>query len=187
MFNAIREAVPELEFVAEDLGIHMPEAIELLEETGFPGMKVLVFSFYGDEDAPELPWNIKKNTIVYPTIHDINTVIGWWETEADQDFVREMLESEKAGAASSKSGESLLLIPGEGQDPCDIASKMVYSAFNSPAGYAIVQLQDLLKLGSEGRMNTPGTCSGNWSWRMKEVCPDHLIPYIRDLRDLTGR
>jgi 4-alpha-glucanotransferase len=133
-----------LPLVAEDLGVITPAVSALRDELGFPGMRVLQFAFDGDETNPHRPENHPENAVVYTGTHDNDTTLGWWE---------------KASAAQRKA---------TGVDPRDPVWGMVDLAMSSRARLKIIPMQDVLALGSEARMNTPGRVAGNWTWRMDE-------------------
>jgi 4-alpha-glucanotransferase len=131
--------------VAEDLGVITPEVEELRDRFGLPGMKVLQFAFDGNPDNPYLPYRHGEHSVVYTGTHDNDTTAGWWSTldEETRDRVR-----------------SHLVDPDEA-----MPQAFVRLALQSTARLAVVPAQDLLGLGSESRMNTPGTAEGNWSWQ----------------------
>ena len=140
----VEEAGPG-RLVAEDLGIITPAVDELRRRFGLPGMKVLQFAFDGSEDNPYLPAHHGELAVVYTGTHDNDTTVGWWDTL-----------DEEARALVRKA----LLDPDE---PMPWA--LVRLALSSTARLAVVPAQDLLGLGSDARMNTPGTDTGNWEWR----------------------
>src|SRR5690606_37239607 len=112
------------------------------------GMKVLQFAFDGSAENQYLPHNFERNCAVYPGTHDNQTTIGWF-ADLDDDhkrFVQTYLDS----------------------DGGDIAWELMRLALASPADLAITPLQDVMRLGDEARMNTPGTATGNWRWRYLE-------------------
>jgi 4-alpha-glucanotransferase len=163
-FEAIRDQLGELPIIAEDLGLITEDVLELRDRFAFPGMKVLQFA-PSDPNNPYLPHHYQQNCVVYTGTHDNDTTRGWWTTANpdEREFLARYL----------------------GQQPVDetIAWLLIRLAFSSVAQTAIVPLQDILSLGSEGRMNTPGVSGGNWAWRYN---PALLIPALRDrLRDLT--
>ncbi|HWJ82964.1 MAG TPA: 4-alpha-glucanotransferase [Nocardioides sp.] len=131
--------------VAEDLGLITPEVDQLRLRFGLPGMKVLQFAFDGSFDNPYLPEHHGELSVVYTGTHDNDTTVGWW-AEVDE-RTREQVRSH-------------LVDPDE---PMPWA--LVRLAMTSTARLAVVPAQDLLGLGSEARMNTPGTDRGNWSWQ----------------------
>ncbi len=131
--------------VAEDLGVITPEVERLRREVGLPGMRVLQFAFDGDPGNPHLPAHHEEWSVVYTGTHDNDTTLGWWRSLRDdtRDLVR-----------------SVLLDPEE-----EMPWGLVRLALSSRARLAVVLAQDLLGLGSEARMNTPGVPDGNWTWR----------------------
>ena len=131
--------------VAEDLGVITPEVEELRTEFALPGMKVLQFAFDGSEDNPYLPERHGEQSVVYTGTHDNDTTVGWW-SGLDEQTRKRVLD----------------LVP-DADEPMPWA--LVRLALSSTARLAVVPAQDLLELGSEARMNTPGTSAGNWSWR----------------------
>ena len=142
----------EFNIIAEDLGVITPEVRKLLDGCGYPGMKILQFAFGinpDNEDGEYLPHNIGENSIVYPGTHDNNTTMGWWKTEP-------------------KHNRKLCLEYGAWESDDDICDKLITMAFSTKAKLAVVAMQDWLDLDEAGRMNTPSTNSGNWSWRLTE-------------------
>jgi 4-alpha-glucanotransferase len=137
-----------LPFIAEDLGIITKEVEDLRDEFNLPGMRVLQFAFDKSKNNPYLPHNYTKNSVVYTGTHDNDTSIGWYRkaTEFEKDFLRRYMNT----PANRPSWDLIRL------------------AMSSAADTAIFPLQDVLELGSEARMNTPGTESGNWQWRYKK-------------------
>ena len=131
--------------VAEDLGVITAEVEELRDRFGLPGMKVLQFAFNGDTENPYLPGRHGEHSVVYTGTHDNDTTAGWWATLDEES--RERVRSHLA-------------------DPDEpMPRAFVRLALASTARLAVVPAQDLLRLGSEARMNTPGTAEGNWGWQ----------------------
>jgi 4-alpha-glucanotransferase len=138
-----------LPLIAEDLGVVTPGVEWLRDGFALPGMKILQFAFDGDAANPYLPVNFKgRRWVVYTGTHDNATTLGWW-WQLDQES-RQRVE-QTLGAAVQAPGWQLAEL-----------------ALNSRADLAVVPLQDLLELGDEARFNTPGTASGNWSWRLQQ-------------------
>lgn len=162
LFEALRGALGDLPFIAEDLGEITPDVEALRDRLGLPGMKVLQFAF-SDPENGHLPHNFPNaNVAVYTGTHDNDTTVGWWSSAPKEQkrFARRYLNKRPP-------------------TPRDF----VRLAHASVAARAVVPMQDLLALGSETRMNTPGTAQGNWTWRMHE---DALTPKLaEDLRELT--
>lgn len=168
LFRYLLATLGELPLVAEDLGLITADVDELRKEFGLPGMRVLQFAF-SDPQNKYLPHNFdEQNTVVYTGTHDNDTTRGWFATisEKERDFVRRYL----------------------GRDGSDIAWDLIRLAWSSVADVAIAPLQDVLNLGSEARMNTPGKAENNWSWRMPNgAMADSAFQRLQDLTVLYGR
>ena len=171
VFSAIGDAIgggpPPV--VAEDLGLITDEVRSVLLETGFPGMKVLQFAFGGDSDNPYLPHNYEDtNCLVYTGTHDNDTTRGWFSALSDDERGR--------------------VCRYLGTDGSQIAFDLIRLALQSIARTAIVPLQDVLDLGSEARVNTPGAPEGNWAWRVQadQLDPAHA-EHLAELTVLYGR
>ena len=165
-FEVARREFDSLPFIAEDLGVITPEVSALRDQFHLPGTRVLQFAFDGHSDNPHLPDNYIPNTVVYTGTHDNDTTLGWFEGLSDE-------QREKVWSYLKRSG---------GQSR-DVAGELIQLAWSSVAALAIVPLQDLLNLGTEARMNVPGSAEGNWRWRFTE---DMLSPKaFRWLKDLT--
>lgn len=166
-FRTIQRELGRAPIVAEDLGLITPDVEELRDTFRFPGMKVLHFAFGGESDNPYLPHNLPRNSVVYTGTHDNDTTLGWWESasRAHREAVREYLGT-------------------GGNMPWDL----IRTAMASVADLCILPLQDVLELGSDARMNTPGRPGQNWGWRYR---PGALTPGIRrrltDFTRLYGR
>jgi 4-alpha-glucanotransferase len=142
-FEAARRELGELPLVAEDLGSITPAVVRLRERLGLPGMVVLQFGFGGGPSNPHRLENHPENAVVYTGTHDHDTALGWWSS----------LTSARKQAT--------------GLDPADPSWSLVQLALSSRARLAILPVQDLLGLGSEARLNTPGCADGNWSWCLR--------------------
>jgi 4-alpha-glucanotransferase len=152
LFDAIAKALGALPIVAEDLGFITPDVHELRDSLGYPGMKIMQFAFGGDGSQEFLPHNYRQDVVVYTGTHDNDTVVGWW----------------RAAPEAVRRYAGTYLACGEH----DVHWAMVRSAMNSVANLAVFPLQDVMGLGSEARMNTPGTMGPhNWTWRFT---PDQL-------------
>lgn len=152
-FGAIQSALGDLPIIAEDLGVITPEVEKLRDDFGLPGMKVLHFA-WSDSANPFLPHKHRTNCIVYTGTHDNNTTRGWWENEVDErtrNFVKDYL----------------------GQDLRDIVWTLARVGMRSTARVFIMPLQDVLGLGANARMNTPGASAGNWTWRFSDSALEH--------------
>lgn len=148
LFEAIERVLGPLPIIAEDLGLITDDVIELRDSCGFPGMKILQFGFGGDATDLFLPHNWGRKFVAYTGTHDNHTVRGWWDTAT---------EHERAYAGS--------YLPAHQND---VHWAMIRACCNSVANMAVCQLQDVLGLGLEHRMNTPGTVGDhNWTWRFE--------------------
>lgn len=149
-FETLGERLGSLPVLAEDLGIITPEVEALRDRFQFPGMRILLFAFADTPDNPYQPHNFVRNCAVYVGTHDNDTAIGWWENDAS--------DSEKSAIARYLGFNS----PNQIQE---INWTLLRLAYASIADLAIVQLQDVMGLGHESRMNDPSTPAGNWRWR----------------------
>jgi 4-alpha-glucanotransferase len=156
LFKALRSALGDLPFIAEDLGYITPEVTELRKELGIPGMKVMQFGF-GDYGARKyLPHRFEHNSVVYTGTHDNDTTVGWWNLSATE-------EEKKLASAYL------------GIDDDEVHWAFIRAALTSVANLAVIPVQDVLGLGSHARMNVPSQSVGNWSWRLH---PGALTPEI---------
>jgi 4-alpha-glucanotransferase len=159
VFRAVQAELGELPVVAEDLGVITEPVVRLRRELGAPGMAVLQFALGGDRSNPHLPANHEENSVVYTGTHDNDTTRGWWESLSDDDRAWADLDAD------------------------DPAWALLSAAWSSRAALAVAPLQDVLDLGTEARMNLPGTDEGNWRWR---YAADALTPELAArLRGLT--
>jgi 4-alpha-glucanotransferase len=145
LLKTIKKSFPNLQLIAEDLGVITPEVNKLREKYALPGMKILQFAFGGDDSNPYLPHNIDKNSVVYTGTHDNDTTLGWYQA----------LDERAKNHLNSVLGEAGPKIP----------HALIALAFASKANTAIIPMQDILGLDSAHRMNTPGTVENNWQWR----------------------
>ncbi len=170
-FRFIGEKLGELPIIAEDLGFLTPSVYQLLEDSGFPGMKVLEFAFDPREESNYLPYTYDKNCAVYIGTHDNATIKGWVE-EIDEDtlnFCKKFLNY--SGKADSK-----------------FIWAFINAAFACVGDTLIIQMQDYLELGAEARMNMPSVAAGNWQWRMKKgAATKKLAAKIADITRTYGR
>jgi len=175
LFEAMEKELGALPIIAEDLGVITPEVVALRERFGFPGMRILQFAFDRGEagrlgaDNRFLPHNHSADSVVYTGTHDNDTTRGWWEarTQGERDYLEEY-----CGATDR-----------------EIEWRLIRMAMASVCAAAVVPLQDVLGLGGETRMNTPGTSSGkNWTWRVAEAgFPAEAAARLRSLSEIYGR
>jgi starch phosphorylase len=169
LFNAINQAIPDMRIIAEDLGFLTEEVLQLVEDSGYPGMKVLQFAFDSREESDYLPHNYNSHCIVYTGTHDNDTVMGWFDNAAkeDVDLAKDYL------ALSESEGYNWGFIRG---------------AWSSVAEIAIAPMQDFLGLGTDYRMNIPSTIGGNWEWRVREeALSDQLAKRMYKITKMYGR
>jgi 4-alpha-glucanotransferase len=161
----VQRELGSLPFIAEDLGMITPDVYALRDRFHLPGMRVLQFAFDGGSDNPHLPENYASNTVVYTGTHDNPTTRGWFEDLSDN---------------QRRSLWNYLKRPA--QDSSQAALALMSLAWSSKAALAMAPLQDLLNLGKEARMNTPGRADGNWRWRASEnMLSESAFERLRDL------
>jgi len=180
LFVELERALGKLPVVAEDLGVITPEVEKLREACGFPGMCILQFGFGKDPKADEYrPDHVPENVVVYTGTHDNDTTLGWFRSKAGEGSTRTAAEIE----AERKKVCKLLKTDGH-----EIHWDMIGAALISHSRLSMFPLQDVLGLGSEARMNTPGTPAGNWQWRFRwEQFTPALRKRLKDLTVAAGR
>jgi 4-alpha-glucanotransferase len=171
LFDRLKEVFGELPFVAEDLGMITPEVVELREHFGMPGMRVLQFGFSDRGAQIYLPHQYVPNTVAYTGTHDNDTTLGWWKSGA---------------TAVERAHVDRYLQPIEKDEA--IVGAMMRAAARSVARLCIFPMQDVLRLGSEARMNTPSNGMGNWGWRYEQssLRPE-MAAELAELMELTDR
>ena len=169
LFQKIKEQLGDLPIIAENLGFIDEKAEKLLDDSGYPGMKILQFAFPG-EDNLDRPHHYTQNSVAYTGTHDNDVVNGWYEklSESEQELVSEYL--------NRRNDET-------------ITEAMIRGIYSSVSDYAIVTMQDLLDKDATSRMNVPSTVGGNWEWRMlaedlteerKEFLKNITVRYSRE-------
>ncbi|SJM90469.1 4-alpha-glucanotransferase [Crenothrix polyspora] len=168
LLEAIIAKFGQVALVAEDLGIITPEVEALRDEFHLPGMKILQFAFGGGSDNPYLPHRHEKNSVVYTGTHDNDTTVGWVDKLSDDErrYIYDYLDNPQTS----------------------LHCALIHAALGSVANLAIIPMQDILELGTEHRMNTPGTTEGNWHWRFQweQLTPDR-VARLAHLIDLFNR
>ena len=168
LLDALSRDHPDLPFVAEDLGVITPEVDALRRHFHLPGMHVIQFGFDGDGHNPHLPHMHRHASVAYTGTHDNDTTRGWLSA-LDAETLRRVEFHLRAR-------------------PAEIPDAMLRAALASVSQLAVVPMQDLLGLGSEGRFNTPGTVAGNWSWQLPlSQLSDRLAEYCALLNRVYGR
>ena len=161
---------PDCPIIAEDLGTLTREVREMLQFTGYPGMKVMQFGFEPGQNSEYLPHNYQKNCVAYIGTHDNDTFMGWLDAQPDyvQEFASAYLRLKKDETVPWGAVQTLLA---------------------SVADVSIVMLQDLLGLGSEARINEPSTLGNNWMWRLKgmEVLNSELTERLAAITKIYSR
>lgn len=167
LFNKLKK-LGSLSLVAEDLGVITEEVEQLRDNFGLPGMKILQFAFDNNPQNPYLPHNHVKNSIVYTGTHDNDTTLSWYQQLSDA-------EIHQVRAYLNIHGGSM-------------PYSLIRAAIASASNLAIIPMQDILGLGGEHRMNTPGTKSGNWRWRFQwEQLPPNIHDRLLQWMKLYGR
>jgi len=170
LFRAIKREAPRLQLIAEDLGYITPDVVRLRERLGIPGTKVLQFAWDGRPDNPYKPHNYERNFVVFTGTHDNNTIVGW--------FFRE---------ASPRARAEAMRYMGL-RDVREVNWAFIRLAMMSVADVSLFPVQDVLGLGPEARMNTPGTVGNNWRWRLSSMSGLwRLAGRLRDMARSYGR
>lgn len=169
LFNKVKEELPKISIIAEDLGYLTKEVYDLMDHVQYPGMKILLFAFGNNGNSEYIPYKIPKNSIAYIGTHDNDTFMGWLK-EADEEEVnlarRYMNITEEEGYNWG----------------------IIRTLYGTQADTTIVQMQDVLGLDNAGRMNLPGTVGNNWCWRVKkEELTKELSDKLYDLTKIFGR
>ena len=167
--DALESVLNGSKILAEDLGVLHPSVVQLLQDTGYPGMRVLLFAFNGDPGNAYLPHNYVANTVVYCGTHDNETLCGYCESVSDYERYY------------------LLEYLGVKEMP-QVPDALFRMAYQSVADVVIFQMQDILQLNNSSRMNTPSTLGGNWEWRLTDsqmqIAP---AEQLRHFADIYGR
>ena len=171
LFRTLEKNLGKLDVIAEDLGLLTDSVIEMVEESGFPGMKVLQFAFDENEDSPYLTHRYERNCIVYTGTHDNETTRGWFRnlSQHDRNFAKAYIGC-------------------EGKHETAAVWSLIRAAMSSVADRCVIPVQDYLCLGNEARINEPSTLGDNWKWRMKKgQLNEKIIEKIYKMTKLYGR
>jgi 4-alpha-glucanotransferase len=179
--SALQTACGELPIIAENLGVITPPVEKLRRQFGLPGMSLLQFAFGTDPQGPSFrPHNYTRDLVAYTGVHDNDTTVGWWSSSGAGDSTRTPEDVRK----EHDFARAYLDL----RDDAEINWVMIRAVLSSIADVAIVPLQDVLGLGTEARMNLPGTLSGNWKWRYRPgALNDDLSARLRSLVTLYDR
>ena len=171
LFNALKNQLGELPIIAEDLGVITKSVNKLRNKFNFPGMNILQFAFGDGMENRFLPHNYKQNSVVYTGTHDNDTTRGYFDkvkTKKNNIYkhVQEYLNYHDD----------------------DLTQELIRTAYASSANMAIIPMQDVLNLGTEARMNFPGTLGDNWNWRFTwEQIDKNLASKYKRLTELYER
>lgn len=171
LFHAVKNALGDVNIIAEDLGYLTDSVLKLLQDTGYPGMKVLQFAFDSREESDYLPHNYNKNCVVYTGTHDNDTILSWLDEMAPEDvaFAQKYMNNKNSTAE-------------------EIPWDFIRLAMASVADLAIIPVQDYLGLGTEARINKPSTLGYNWKWRLKPgQLQEDVLEKMYDMTKLYGR
>lgn len=157
LFRKVAQIFPNSQIIAEDLGEIDDAVREFLAETGFPGMHVLQFGFDPNADSTHLPHNYEKNSVAYTGTHDNNTMLGW------------LYEASPDGRNFAMQYCNALDIDWKQGGPASLSCRaMLRQVWQSHADLVMAPIQDLVGYGKDARMNTPGTPTGNWVFRISK-------------------
>ena len=168
--DTLNSCFPNIRFTAEDLGYLSDEVMALLKDSGWPGMKVLQFAFDPREAGDYNPKHYPYNSVCFTGTHDNVTLKGWIDDESNAPFVAKAMQS-------------------LGVEKEELLEALIRCGFESSSFLMVVPLQDWLGLGKNARINTPGTSSGNWKWRLssENLLSDELAMRIRKMTQTSGR
>lgn len=167
--TAIKESIGDAKIIAEDLGVVVPSVVELMEEMGWPGMKIMQFAFDGTTTNNNLPHTYRNNMLVYGGTHDNETLVGFFEPKTEE----EMEYTYKYLNVTTKA---------------EVPKAIIRSSYASVADVVIMQMQDILELDNSARMNLPSSVGQNWRWRMtKGQFTEEHIAYLKELTEIYNR
>jgi 4-alpha-glucanotransferase len=168
LLRLLMDELGDLPILAEDLGVITDDVVALRKGFGLPGMRVLQFAFSGEGNNPHLPHMHEHDSVVYTGTHDNDTTLGWYRS-LDEDTRRSVDAMLRAA-------------------PGSMPDALIREALGSVGQLAVIPAQDLLALGSEARLNTPGTAEGNWSWTLPSgALTAPLARHYAQLNRMYGR
>lgn len=169
LIEAIDESIGDAKVIAEDLGVVVPGVRKLLEQSGYPGMKILEFAFDGNKENEYLPHNYERNCVVYSGTHDNETLLGYFDSLPEKGYT---YLQDYTGVKKRE----------------ELADAVIRLAYQSVADTVILQMQDILKKDNDARMNLPSTIGQNWRWRLKkEEFGEKQIAFLAKLADIYHR
>jgi len=170
--KAMKRTFLQFPVIAEDLGIITPDVHEIMKKFDLPGMRVLQFAFTDEiPNNPHSPHNLSKELILYTGTHDNAPVREWFKTHATTEDKRRLYQ-----------------YLGREYTADELPEVFIRLAMMSVADTVIIPIQDILGLGAESRMNTPGTDEGNWRWRVtKDQMTKEVVDHLRDMTRVFGR
>ncbi len=177
LFKKVFRKFPDAPIIAEDLGVFGDDVVKLLEDTQFPGMKVVQFGFDPGADSSHMPHNVQKNSVNYVGTHDNNTLLGWlWEaSEAERRFALDYVGFE---------GDNW----GDGGYYSKSCRKIIECVWRSASDTAVIAFQDMCGFGSDTRMNIPGVPEKNWRFRTTTDTINNMDKeYFRRINSLFKR
>lgn len=170
LFGAVRDALGDVPIVAEDLGLITEEVHQLRARLGFPGMRVLQFGFEHHHDSYHRPESYPDDSVAYTGTHDNETIMGWFQRRLEAGISQELISPLLSGPHDQ------------------VHLQLITAVANSAAHTVVFPVQDLLGLGNEARVNTPGEPDGNWQWRCPPgVLTPELGETLRQLTTAAGR
>jgi len=182
-FEKMTAALGELPIIAENLGVITPEVEAIRQRFEYPGMAIMQFAFSTDPQAPTFrPHNYVHHQLAYTGGHDNDTMIGWWRAGA--------ADSTRSDSDVQKEHDDAVAYFGTTCEKFDREVNWIYirEVMKSVADTALFPMQDVLGLGSEARMNVPGTMGRNWKWRMlPESIRDEYRSHLRKFADMYDR
>ena len=170
LFREVESDLGALPIIAEALEPAIKNEVNaLLRELGYPGIRVLQHGFHGGRRNPHLPVNYPKDSVAYPGTHDDNPILGWYRSRPRKIKKRVRNYLDIAGGRS-------------------VNWQIIRAMEESRADTVLIQLQDILGLGSEARMNTPGTNSNQWEWRFdRGMLTERMAARLLELTGESGR
>ena len=179
LFEAAERALGHLNVIAEDLGVIDEGVVDLRDRTGFPGMKIMLFAFDGNEENEYLPKNIKPNSVTYTGTHDNDTAFGFIEEMPKERFAA-FVKMLRAALRQEKLSFPIV-------SRADAAQALVMCALGTKSDICIIPVQDVLGMDNSARMNTPAIPGGNWRFRLKDIPGRKTAAWLRKAVKESGR